>query len=302
MKECLTPDVLANMIRLIRSGGHKGTILAVEGDTDARVYKVFVDTERCKTFPCNGKDNVLGILKILEKEFFKGLIAITDADFQRLDGENTPFTNLLLTDTHDLESMILSCQELFSRILDEFGSTDEINKQKAPIIGIILDNAFDIGLLRWLNSPSQENLRIKFKGINFEDIIEDIIDDIIDEKQIKKKRLKISLERLFQVLKTRSPNTDIAETLKHQFENLKRRNLALDPWQVCNGHDMVEFLALGFRKCFGNKKESFRNMTVESLEKTVRLTYCAAYFQQTQLYRHLREWEESNAPFRVFKE
>jgi hypothetical protein len=109
VKKYLNVHDIANTVRMTRSL-HKGAFLVVEGDTDARVYKRFVDDSRCKVIPAHNKDNAVEILEILEKDRFPGVLVIVDADFWHLEGIKPESLNLLLTDTHDLETMIISTE------------------------------------------------------------------------------------------------------------------------------------------------------------------------------------------------
>jgi len=86
---------------------HVGAILLTEGTTDARVYGRFVNDAKCKLVPALGKDNAIGAISILENDRFCGVLAIIDTDFWRIDGITLNSPNILLTDTHDLESLIL---------------------------------------------------------------------------------------------------------------------------------------------------------------------------------------------------
>lgn len=163
MRAYLTANDIANDIRMIRSR-HSGAILVVEGDKDARVYNRFFNNTKCKITPSNGKDNAIKALAILEKSNFKGVLTIIDADFWRLDGIKPSSPHLLLTDTHDLENMILRSGAL-EIILSEFGSSVKIKNFGKPIQDTLLESGLLIGLFRWLSSPGQDNLNLKFKLI-----------------------------------------------------------------------------------------------------------------------------------------
>jgi len=286
MKEYQTPHVLANRVRMRRTS-YKGTILVVEGDTDVRVYKGFTDENSCMIVPAHGKDNAVGALKILEYECFQGILVIVDADFWRLEGFKPNSMNLLLTDTHDLETMILSTPAAMEKVLAEFGSTDKLKQLPGPAINMVTDNALIIGYFRWIASPSKDNLRLTFKDLPFENFVD-----------VGKAKLHIDIDKLIDAVKKNSDGIKFAEkALKRKMELLKTGNH--DPWQVCCGHDMVQILAIGFRLVFGKKKaETF---TAELLEGTLRLTYEYTYFCLTALYRSIKNWEKANPSYKVLK-
>ena len=110
MRENLTPESIASDIHMRRSQ-FKGTFLIVEGDTDQRFYGRFIDEELCQTVAANGKpsakQNAIRVIEILRNENFDGALAIVDADFSRLEGKEPDNDHIFMTDTHDLETIIL---------------------------------------------------------------------------------------------------------------------------------------------------------------------------------------------------
>ncbi|WP_310429004.1 DUF4435 domain-containing protein, partial [Chamaesiphon sp. VAR_48_metabat_135_sub] len=125
MREFLTPDRFANEIRQQRST-FKGSFLLVEGSTDKVFYERFTDCDRCKLRVVSGKPSskklVIRVLEILDEDNFPGVLGIVDADFDRCLSpllDRSP--NLILTDTHDLETLIIQSPAL-DKLLLEFGS------------------------------------------------------------------------------------------------------------------------------------------------------------------------------------
>lgn len=284
MKHYLTAHVIANTVRMTRTL-HKGAFLIVEGDTDARVYKRFVDETDCKVIPANNKDNATEVLKILENESLEGILVIVDADFWHLEGIKTNSVNLFLTDTHDLETMIISNTEVLQKVLSEFGSTNKINQLHHPVIQMVLEATLPIGLFRWVASPSKENLPLKFRDLSFENFV-----DV--------PKLKVNINKLLEEVKANSGDPEIDEqSIKNKIKSLKKENL--DPWQVCSGHDMVQILAIGFRFVFGNRKTG--TLTAEVLEGMLRVAYEYSHFRLTVLYRSIENWEKTNPNYKVLK-
>ena len=113
MKEQLLPERIANDIRMARHARyHDKSFLLVEGPTDDLFYQRFVNIERCIIEVAHNKDNLLSVLDILEKSSVSGILAIVDTDFNILEGKSPASSNLLFTDTHDLETMILKSPAL----------------------------------------------------------------------------------------------------------------------------------------------------------------------------------------------
>ncbi|MEC4813496.1 MAG: DUF4435 domain-containing protein, partial [Scytonema sp. PMC 1069.18] len=101
MRDLLSVDREANAIRLQRST-YSGNFLLVEGTSDKTFYERFVDKLACKLVSVSGKPSskqrVIEVLKILEKSSFPGILAIVDADFDRLETSSYSSPNLFRTD------------------------------------------------------------------------------------------------------------------------------------------------------------------------------------------------------------
>src|SRR5260221_12536595 len=124
---------IANQIIAKRKypGNYYLSFLIVEGATDKELYEIYTDTNKCEITIADGKGNVKEVPSLLEKYPLLGVLAIVDADFDVLE-ERLPSTqNLLFTDTHDLETMIIKTTAL-KKVLSKFGSADKISafKQK----------------------------------------------------------------------------------------------------------------------------------------------------------------------------
>ncbi len=264
---------------------YTGTILIVEGSTDARVYRRLVSKNECRLIPATGKDKAINALELLENGGFNGVLTIVDADFQRLDGIEQNSSNLLLTDSHDLETMILHSDAL-DNVLSEFGSARKIEKLGRPIRDVLLEGGLPIGYLRWLSSPAKDNLSLKFKELSF--------DKFVDEKT-----LRVSIDDLIRELKTNSGDSTLDENAT------KLKIMALDgegddPWQVCSGHDLVLILSIGFRNIFGNLRRG-ETVTPDQVDGMLRLAYNYSHFCLTRLHNSIKGWETANPTFRVLK-
>lgn len=139
-----SPDANANDIRMKRSQDSR-TVLLVEGTTDERVFKKFVNPQNCKFVIADGKDNAKLILQILEKDRkFNGFLAIVDSDFECIKNIKLENPNLLLTDSHDLETMIIS-SSAFERFIGEFGDMKKINAFCESLKDVLLERTLPIG-------------------------------------------------------------------------------------------------------------------------------------------------------------
>lgn len=285
MRNYITADDVANGIRMARAQ-FSGTFLIVEGQTaDFRVYKRLVDPKQTKIIPAHNKDRALAALKILEDADFDGVVAIVDADFWRLEELDPTCPNLFITDTHDLETMLLESPAL-DKLLDEFGSEQKIahftENNKTDVRQVLLIAAGPIGYLRW--ASLRNDLSLKFEDLVFSRFIDD-------------DTLHIDIGDLIRVVKNKSNRHDLDDNdLRDKIDKLT------DPkhnsWDICCGHDLVCILSIGLSKVLGSKNSN--EVKLEVLEKFLRVGYESTYFLSTQLYQSLQEWEASNLPFRIF--
>jgi len=282
-KEAYTPNEIANEIRQMRSELNEA-FLVVEGIVDKRIYNQLVDEEICKIHVSYGKQNAICILDILEKDNFDGILAIVDADFDRLEKRNLDRTNLFMTDTHDLETMIIKSPAL-EKLLGEYGSINKISNK--DVRQILIDSGIHIGYLRWVSE--REKLSLKFEGLSFVHFIDNntliinvklMIANVINKSVINKSQ-------------RHDLNIDILQKSMIQLSNLNN-----DPWDTCCGHDFTEILSFGLRKTLGTNNAN--DVKLEQIEKILRLSYEKAYFLSTQLYRSLKDWETNNRLFRIF--
>lgn len=285
VRELLTPDRVANKIQLLRTT-FSGTFLLVEGNSDKIFYQRFVNSTECQLEITAGKPSskvrAIQILEILKKSNFQGVLAIVDADFDRLEASLDRSPNLLRTDTHDLETMLINSPAL-EKTIAEFGSEEKIKKLDRDIRTILLEVGVSIGYLRWISLT--EELNLTFEGIKFI--------KFLDEKTLVFNELE-----LIQEVKKKSQNFSLSDEALQQQLTLQKDN-DRDPWQVCCGHDLVEILSLCLRKAIGSN--NLTEVKPDCLERSVRLAYEESYFSQTQLYLEICIWQRNNQNFKVLK-
>ncbi|MBS3026128.1 MAG: DUF4435 domain-containing protein [Dolichospermum sp. DET50] len=285
MREFITVDRVANKIRQLRET-YSGSFLLVEGSSDKVFYERFVNKLACHLEITAGKPSskqcAIEILEILEKSNFQGVLAIIDADFDRLENLANKRPNLLPTDTHDLETMLIKSPAL-EKVVAEFGSEEKISHLNQDVREVLLKIAISIGYLRYISQVDKLNLT--FNGITFS--------KFIDEKNWQFNELK-----LIQEVKNKSQAFALKDEDLQQGLNSKKINNH-DHWQVCCGHDLVEILSIGLRKAIGTNKAV--DVEPNSLERSLRLAYEVAYFCKTQLYLEITLWEINNKPFKVLQ-
>ena len=257
MREQITPDRIANSIRLLRSD-HEGVFLIVEGHSDKLIYERLVNKQEVRITIASGKNNAIKALSILEKENFCRVVAVIDADFSRIEQQITDSNNLFLTDEHDLEMMLIK-SAAFDKLLKERGSEEKIAAFSKDIRETLLKLGQEIGKLRLLSLRNK--LDLKFEGLNF-------------SKFIDKKNLSIDIDKLIISIKNHSQKLSLDEQqIKQDLSVISDENH--DPWQLCCGHDFISILAIALCKVLGTSNNN--DFKKENLERELRWLFGLCY-------------------------
>ncbi len=278
------PDDIANEIMLTRDdpGNRFLAFLLVEGHTDRNFYKTFINKSKCQITITYSKSTALQIVSILEQEMFPGILAVVDADFDILEGKLPSSSNVLFTDAHDLETMLMKSPAL-ERVLIEFGSEEKIDEiieaTNKDVRALLLECGMTIGYLRWVSL--REKLSLTFEGLEFSQFI-------------KKDFLHVKPLDCIRAVKNKSQRHDLADKqLEAYIQNL--RDDTHDPWHVCCGHDLICILSVGLRRTIGTWNPN--DIRPDVLERSFRLAFERSYFYKTQLYLSIQQWEMVNPPF-----
>lgn len=154
--------VTAEIALILRSHFPDNKLLVVvEGASDKKVYSRFYDSSKfdvyCST-KYSGCLDLPDMLRALNAKYLSRLIAIKDADFDHLNGVGYGgIPNLFLTDTHDLETMMLT-EDFYRQLESELGITDA----KAIVLSSIHD-IVHLSYIKWLNDVS--GIKLVFKKV-----------------------------------------------------------------------------------------------------------------------------------------
>ena len=282
MREYITDHTVANAIRMKRSL-FVGAFLVVEGVSDKLVYGLIIDRETCSIEIAHGRENTLGAIRILNADGFVGVLAIVDADTANVTGEVNPDDNILHTELHDLECMMLN-SPAFDRMLEEFGSDERVSAfaEKTPLIARQLAmSASPLGCLRLISL--QSGLQLKFEGLTF-------------SRFVGAGDLRIDVVKMVHevVNNSQKHHLDAAQLVDQVTKEDQKGH---DCWQISCGHDIVGILSIAFRRTFSGK--STGDVAAEILERCLRLAYEAAHLRDTKLYQSIADWEHNNPSFSI---
>lgn len=275
MKEYVTHSIIANEIRMAIDT-IQGIYVLVEGPTDRAFFRIFIQKKH-SIKPCSGKKHVTRALKTINSTHPNRVIGIVDADFWPINKDKPDIHNLFITDTHDVESLviksdafektILNCCD-FEKIERNFSgkSTDQIRR-------MILAEVSKIGKIRLANE--MHSLGIKFSSLNF-------------EKFVNPDTLQINVEQLVEHIIEESNTTASKEDIMVWVRD--EHAASCDPWLIVCGHDMVSFLVTGLNKQLGWKQD----YNVDDVEAAMRQAFESRHFQETKLCKELHDWSKEN--------
>lgn len=289
MLDKIPPFRHVNSMCMSRKAGVKSSFLIVEGVTDPRFYEKFIDNNNCQIIVAGKKDNVEEIIQTFYQRGFNGAIGIVDADFMHLEAEAYDNTNILLTDSHDLETLLINSKAL-ENILYEYADWETYNsvftsRSFIPLREALLNSAKFIGYILWASLKHKANL--KFSEIDYNNLV-------------SKPLLEIQFDDAFNHIVSISPNHKIKDIDDFKDKILELINGDHDLWQVCRGHDLTEILCIGLKEVFGSYNS--RSLIRGSLEGALRIAYERKYFYTTRLYGKIIDWEKDNQSYVVLKD
>lgn len=255
-------------------------------DNDEKLFRRFVEDSEMPIIPAWGKENVLNAVEILEShDGVQGFLGIVDADFGHVDGSLPTSENIVVTDDHDVEMMIVKTKA-FSAVLRELGSRAKVRNfpdRERGIRDALMQKALIIGHLRHLSVT--DDLRLRFEGLRFE--------RFVDRNSIKMNVDKM-INNVFAL--TRNPQLEMEDIRDRLLELVK--DVTDDPYQICCGHDFIAIFGIALRKVVGSLAKQERDP--QKLGVALRLAYDSEDFRQTKLYSDAKQWSARNRGYDIF--
>ena len=262
---------------------HSGSFLLVEGSSDDKFWREHVSHPNCLIRPAGGKPGVQVAIKRLDSIGFKGVLGVIDDDCDSLENRRLPSVNLVATDTRDLECLLLRTQ-LLEKMVFELGDHEKIATfEKQAGLSVrerLLENGLVFGRLRWLSKRMDWQLFDTSKP-----------DDLKPEAFMDRDNWQVDKEKIVHKVASKLRMDDTGELC-----NLLDSLPAADPWQICQGHDLLKILRMGLQTALGDLKSAY---THEDLAAHLRLAFHDTHLAATRLYQNIRVWERANAPYQV---
>lgn len=249
-----------------------------EAGGDLRLFGRFVRRDTCDLTFAYNKATVIEVLAILEADNFPLVLGLVDSDHDRIVPAPSPSANLVSTDCHDIETMIIRSSAT-KKIVDELATEQKLRSfenEVGEVTERLAGAAFPIGLLRLHSSLC--NLRIRFDGIRYSRFVDPTT-------------LSVDIAALIDEVKNHSQRPELREDeLQAAITDLRGKDY--DVWEICNGHDLVAILLMVLRERLGSRRT--RGLRIETLEWSLRVAYEDAHFRKSGVFRKIREWENRN--------
>ena len=269
---------IANSIRMKRSQ-YLGSFLLVEGRDDRLFMEAYTSPNDCRIIVADGKTNVLDVVDILDEDNFSGVLGLVDADFDRIANAPVYPNNVVMYETHDLETMLISSPAL-DRILHEFGSSKKIERFGEDVLEALVARAMLVAYLRLYSL--RNNMALRFRGLGYNNWID-------------RAHFTFDIRDLITEVKNKSQRHDLStDELEIEMRSIADENLP--PYEMCNGTDLIEILAIGLTRKFGP-----RRVNADVLRRSLRLAYSDDMFGSSHLSKDIRNWETRDGNYIIIK-
>lgn len=272
----------------------KKVFIITEGPYDYEFYSRFFNSEKCEIRFANSKKNVISIIGSLLDKIPGGapgsVLGIVDRDFSLFDEqEDCNHENIFMTDTHDIETMIIS-DETINRVLEYYKKNSAgggfqrktlMALREGSMLSRLIECSRLIGLSLYINEKYGFNMTFKHLNCKKKNIFTEFIDP---------SHLVIDEERLMELIEKR--NSGKFEAFR---EALSKELLAGPPYfdhplHVCRGHDLMCVILTDINTNY--PQYSGRKVRSRDLERLFRKIYKRDDFYKTELFRRIKMWAD----------
>lgn len=275
-----TATTIVAELMMTRTKLPDGSFLLLEGSEDKRFWSRWIDGRTCSAIISGGKINLLGALRKLDAAEFRGALGVADADLDRLRRTVRPSPNLAWTDAHDLETSMIQLGAARA-VVQELGDIERLHaferQEQTTLEAALLDRGLAFGRIRCAQA--------------FHD----------PEHDLSWLRIPRFVDRAWTLHQTELDRVASEQGLAPSLHALGPwlvAHAALDPWELVNGHDLVELLTAGLHHAFGSLPASRGSSDVAT---ALRLAVDSTELRRSPLFHAVQAWEQSNAPSAILR-
>ncbi|WP_028302071.1 DUF4435 domain-containing protein [Oceanospirillum beijerinckii] len=283
MRQYLSNEARINELRMLmkKKKYRNKLFILLEGTSDIRLFRSLLNRDKVVVDSMDGKGRIEQIVRAVDKVHQQRVKGICDADYDHLNGRSYASGLILLTDSHDIEAMMLGSPAL-DAVISEYASPEYYDALHRQLLKKALEVCYEIGLLRWINDD--ENLFLSFKELDFRRFT-----------TINNLKIDFDRSRVIPALLSISKSARIQQqALEQRLEEYREREA--DPFQVCAGHDLTRFMAM----VMNQQEVGMYRLDGRGLESALRLAYQIEDFEHTQLFEQLSDWAQQMETGSIF--
>ncbi|MGX4643779.1 hypothetical protein [Massilia sp. SYSU DXS3249] len=292
MEQYITADRIANAI--CQDTVFKGFIVLIEGKKDQKLYSKFFNKQNARLVQTFGKYKQRDAYQILSDRGFLRKIAIRDADYLRIPGNNkydaAYNADIFPTDYHDSEIMIAN-----SRAFDNFISVlfdEEKLSAYEKAIGkdfrsLIFELAYVLGCLKLANK--RYNLGLSFKPARV-DGNKLKINKFLNLTGLPSINKDVLINTIYEYSKNRDAVVAQRAAISQKLDLILAENYPI--LEVCNGHDVCEIISILSKDALKNENKALQN--ADTVEDMLRLAFDNVEFMKTNLANLLNCWQQKS--------
>lgn len=269
----------------------------VEGESDERFWNKFVDSNNVKLQVCHECKQLFEVVDEHINQNVMGFLAVTDRDFYAILGGTPNKTNLFITDDHDLEMMMYHKGNAFQELtnaIDRGGKIAKYEQSGHNLLKDAIEITDDIGYCKLVSIKKGLNLKFSEENEHSHEISRPKYEDAIDNATgayLGMDRIVSKIHGFCMSCKQKPPKVhDIIKEVTVEKAN------TYDSWQLSNGHEVSNLLAvLIHRRCKHKKK-----LDQDIIESVLYAGYKPQDFHLTVLYLDMNKWAKQNK-IKLFK-
>jgi hypothetical protein len=258
------------------------------GECDVRLFKRFVDPNACRTFFCYGREKLLGVVEILERDAFAGVLAVVDNDSSEIFGERIASNNVIITDENDIELVIFR-SDVLERVLAEYCNAGNLaafeHAKNEPIRDTFVRIAGALGALRCLSKLNAWHLKFEDMTLQFE----------------QRRDIEISVDQQIEHLRGRTHGTTMPLLAQVRQDVSDFRAKFPDTRRYVSGHDICGLISKSIHDVFGRAHVAIVR-SAEAIEEVFRAAFSDENFRATTIFVQINAWEARNSPFRILRQ
>lgn len=269
-------EILVARIRLnIQHPNHKEVIIVVEGEDYEKALKKFFNMKAVE-FTCATSCSIVKDVMIIvstDKQLKDCVIGIKDADFDHIKKVSHEISNLMVTDTHDIETMMLT-PRVCRRICLE-----TINREYQNLSSQAMSSLKNLSYLRYyndkmiLNGGNPDKKGINFRGVIIADVASVSVRDVLQHVKAKGNSNKTSF-----------PDLNAMNLFINQ-NPIDNKDLVL----FTNGHDLVHAI----QYILHSQNQVARAYSDKNIATMIRMSYSKEEFEKTNLYKDIDNWNNN---------